>query len=1088
MVTLKKLAMAALLLFAGVGSALSQNFNLSKFTNAQGLPQNYIYSLVQDDNGFVWIGMAEGLSRYDGLHFINSSTRDSLSDNYISDMIIDTDGLLWCGHGNGTFTYNDGRKFVKMPAVDEMQAPIKDMCLDDRGNIWAVEQNMGIVKISPDHKMTTYFDDEMFGGRMYTSICAVNSMILLVGTSDGLLTVRVDVDGTVHAPEEIDDLPATTVNCIKPTRRGSDYWVGFDDGSIYRYSPTNGAHLLSQCTKACSSGKIAAYDIRAIYEEESGNLYLATWGDGVKEWEYREDTQDYVEALTLDEQNGLGNNYVADIMVDREGIFWFATYGSGVVAWINNYFAQYNLADIGLSRSRVISSQIHGERLWLGLTDGLINMDTKCMSNFEYLDATSGLPDRKDITRIVFDDKRHVQYVGTRGEGVYIRRDGESRYRRLALGDIQHSQMTVNDMTLDSAKLYIATTGGLVVYDINSAKTRVFTTTEGLPHNNVNFVKLDREGQLWFGTKDSGIAMLFNDDEFDVHRLADVPVDVAGMSFDDRDRFWLATVNNGILCTNNDSVVSITTSDGLYKNYCYGISRDGNGHIWICHQPGLSCIDLSNGNIRTYGQGSGMDYEFNGATQAPNGDIWFTTAVGAVHYISAYDRRNSVAPIMNLTNVVISGHKHDIHDEIDLSYPYSGDPDKLEFEFVGICMKDQSNVTYEYWMQRLDEKSEPHWMPLGTQNHKEFDYIPDGDYILNIRAFNSSGIVSQQPLKIRIHIDKPFWKMFWFPIFAFVLLILGVRSFSKWRERKLMARQKELEDEVARQTKEINEKKNEIERKNKDITGSITYANRIQTAVLPSRTSLKDLPFADSLLMFRPRDIVSGDFYWFSMYGDHALICCADCTGHGVPGAFMTLIGTTILNDATRDPEMRHPKPLLEKLDSEVKQTLNKNQTVETRDGMDCVIIDVDMKTGVMVSAAAKRPLFIVRKGKLTTIKGTRRAIGDVWNDNEFTETTTQLLDGDCLYMCSDGYTDQLGADPSKDETTHAKIDDDDAVKFSTKRFTSMLEDISALPMEDQLRKLNENYDAWRHNVDPVDDVIVMGFRYSDAAKEAKKN
>ena len=1082
---MKKLA-ATLLLLAGVAAnVVSQNFNLSKFTNAQGLPQNYIYSLVQDNNGFVWIGMAEGLSRYDGLQFVNYTTRDSLSDNYVTDMIIDTDGNLWCGHGNGTFTYNDGRKFIKIPANDEMQAPIKDMCLDDRGNIWAVEQNMGIVKITPDHKMVTYFDEEMFGGRMYTSICAVNSMILLVGTSDGLLTVRVEADGTLRTPEEISDMPYSTVNCITPTRRGSDFWVGFDDGSIYRYSPTHGAKMLSQCNKICSSGKVAAYDIRSIYEEESGNLYLATWGDGVKEWEYREDTQDYVESLTIDEQNGLSNNYVADIMVDREGIFWFATYGSGVVAWINNYFAQYNIADIGMPRARVITTQIHGERLWLGLSDGLLNIDTKCISNFEYYDRASGLPDRKDITRIIFDDKRNTQYIGTRGGGIYVRNMSDMRYRQLQMPGLQHSQQVINDLTLDDKRLYAATTGGLVIYDIETGETHIYTTENGLPHNNINFVKLDREGQLWIGPKDSGIAMQYSDGEFDVHRLADVPVDVAGMVFDDRDRFWLATVNNGIICTSNDTIVSITSADGLAKNYCYGISRDGNGHIWICHQPGLSSIDLNNGSIRTYGVGSGMNYEFTGAQQAGNGDIWFSTTSGVVHYISAYDRRNSVAPIINLTSVIISGKKHDIHDDIDLGYPYRGEPDKLEFQFVGICMKDQSNVTYEYWMQRADDpNAEAHWMQLGTLNHKEFDYVPDGDYILNIRAFNSSGIVCQQPLKIKIHIDKPFWKMAWFPIVAIILLLMGIRSFAKWRERKLMARQQELEDEVNRKTKEINEKKNEIERKNKDITGSITYANRIQTAVLPSRTSLMSLPFAESFLLFRPRDIVSGDFYWFNVYDNHALICCADCTGHGVPGAFMTLIGTTILNEATRNPELRHPKALLERLDKEVKQTLNKNQAVETRDGMDCAIIDVDIKTGIMVSAAAKRPVFVVHKGKIVTIKGTRRAIGDVWNDNEFKEVTTQLQDGDCIYMCSDGYTDQLGAEPIDGEPANTKINEDEAIKFSTKRLTNLLEDISGDTMEDQQKILSDTFDKWRHNVPAVDDVIVMGLRFREQGEK----
>ena len=133
--TTKKIAAALLAILTSSVLNMAQNFNLSKFGNAQGLPQNYIYSVVQDNNGFVWVGMAEGLSRYDGTRFTNFSVRDSLSDKYISKMLIDTDGRLWCGHAHGTFTYNDGRQLIKIPANEQKTAPIKDMCLDDRSNI-----------------------------------------------------------------------------------------------------------------------------------------------------------------------------------------------------------------------------------------------------------------------------------------------------------------------------------------------------------------------------------------------------------------------------------------------------------------------------------------------------------------------------------------------------------------------------------------------------------------------------------------------------------------------------------------------------------------------------------------------------------------------------------------------------------------------------------------------------------------------------------------------------------------------------------------------------------------------------------------
>lgn len=1066
-------------------TSTAQNFNLSKFTNASGLPQNYVYSVVQDNNGFVWVGMGEGLSRYDGLHFTNYSERDSLADNYVSKMIIDTDGRLWCGHGNGQFTYNDGRKFIKLPEVEEMSAPIKDMCLDDRGNIWAVEQNMGIVKITPEAKLGTYFNEEAFGSRMYTSICAVNSMTLLVGTMDGLLTVKVDDDGTMSAPTEVDELVGIGINCITRARRGNDFWIATNEGTVFRYSPINGVKQVPTCDILCSPDGMPTYDIRSVYEDDNGDLYLGTWGDGMKKWEYRPQTGDFVETLTLSESNGLGNNYVSNVMVDREGIFWFATYGSGLVAWINNYFAQYNLADIGMVRTRVTTATEHNGRLWMGLNGSMIDLDTRCMSNFDYYDKSQGLPEKVDISCVLFDDTTGVQYVGTRGAGVYVRKGNERKFSKLNCGTLQSNQMIVNGLASDSKSLYMATHGGLIVRDHADGSTSAYSTEDGLPHNNINFVRIDHDGQLWLGPKDGGIAMLLDDGTFDVHRLADVPVDVADMTEDDRGRFWLATVNNGILCTSNDSVVSITTADGLEKNYCFGIEADANGHIWVCHQPGLSCIDLNNGNIRAYNTGNGMSHEFTGVSASGNGDLWFSSSQGVVHYIGAYDTRNSAPPMMNLTGVKIDGKPHDIFTPIDLPYPYTGESAKLEFDFVGICMKDQRNVRYEYWLQNVNETSEPRWMPLGGQTHKEFDYLPEGDYILNVRAFNSSGIVSQRTLKVNIHLDKPFWRMIWFPIVALFLLAAAVRSFAMWRERRLRKRQEELEAEVARQTKEISDQKNEIERKNKDITGSITYANRIQTAVLPSMASFNNLPFGGTFLLFRPRDIVSGDFYWFNMYGDHALICCADCTGHGVPGAFMTLIGTTILNDATRDPENRTPSRLLERLDAEVKQTLNKNQSVETRDGMDCAIIDVDMKTGVMISAAAKRPIYVIRKGQSSTIKATRRAIGDVWNDNEFLETTTQLQDGDCIYLSSDGYVDQLGNEPQRDAKGKLlPVVEDDALKFSTKRFVKLLESISDEPMEEQLRKLTDTYNDWRSNIEAVDDVIVMGLRYTSPKEE----
>lgn len=1059
---MSRFIISALLLISGTISMMGQNFNLSKFTNAQGLPQNYVYSIVQDDNGYIWIGLAEGLSRYDGLKFTNYTTRDSLSDNYVSAMLLDTDGMLWCGHGNGQLTYGRNGSFHKV-RVDGVSSPIKDMCLDDKGNIWAVEQSKGIIRVNADRSVETLFDRERFGRRIYYSIRAVNSLTLLVGTSEGMIIVKMDVDGQVRDIEEVEDLPTTAVNCIREANKEGTYLLGTDDGQIFRYSLSGGSTKIERNVESCTAPE-ETLDIRSVYETETGDLYIATWGQGLKEWKYQEQNGKFIETLTLNEANGLGNNFVSSITLDREGIFWFGTYGGGIVAWINNYFAQYDLSEIGFQRSKISSAVVEGNDLWIGLNIGLVKMDKQCMANFEYYDSSLGLPSGLSVTAICFDKAHNMQYVGTDVGGIYVRRGNGRYFNKLYYNEASRTCEMINGLLIDNNKLYIASQGGFIVYNLLTGVSRCYTTLDGLPHNNINFVNIDNDGQIWLGAKDSGITMFAKDGTFEVHRLSDMPIDVAGITVDDRDRFWVATVNNGVICTSNDSVVSISTADGLEKNYCYGIAADNNDRIWVCHQPGLSCIDLNTGNIRSFNLSNGLGQEFNGVSTDENGDLWFTSTSSVTHYISQYDRRNSTAPIINLSKVTISGKKHNLNEEIDLSYPYDGNMAKFDFDFIGICMKDPLNVRYEYWLQKDGDEIE-HWMSLGTQNHKEFDFMPEGDNILHVRAFNSDGIVCKNPLSIKIHIDAPFWRSIFFPVVLVIIVFIIVRIITRWREQKLKQRQQELEAEVNRQTITLREQKGEIEQKNKDIMDSINYAKRIQTAILPPINSLRDYNFSDSFILFKPRDVVSGDFYWFGQFDDQFLVCCGDCTGHGVPGAFMSMIGTALLNDATHDASLRHPSALLETLDKEIKSTLNKNQSIEAQDGMDCVILSIDLKKMEAVSAGARRPVYVFSKGRMSEIKGSRRGVGEHRNSNEFVETTFELHKGDIIYLCSDGFASQLdGGTPGKPPYTAGAL----------RRY---LESIGNEPLAAQKEMLEAEFNSWKGDWEQIDDVIIMGLK-----------
>jgi serine phosphatase RsbU (regulator of sigma subunit) len=274
-----------------------------------------------------------------------------------------------------------------------------------------------------------------------------------------------------------------------------------------------------------------------------------------------------------------------------------------------------------------------------------------------------------------------------------------------------------------------------------------------------------------------------------------------------------------------------------------------------------------------------------------------------------------------------------------------------------------------------------------------------------------------------------------------------------------------LQKEVDLQTIQLREQKAEIERKNRDITDSINYAKTIQSSILPPLEVLKS-HFPESFVFFAPRDIVSGDFYWFHKTKNHFIISCADCTGHGVPGAFMSMIGSTLLNDIVKRKNVKSPADLLEQLDLEIKVLLQNSKTKDnTRDGMDISVIEIEDKTARVRIASAKRPVYLFLNGGLTLYKGNRRSIGDSLVDDAppFVNIEYKCRKGDQLYVFSDGFSDQFGGPKEK--------------KFMKIGIKNMLEEIHTFPMEQQFKAVEKYFYTWKGTLEQVDDVIFMGIR-----------
>jgi serine phosphatase RsbU (regulator of sigma subunit) len=262
----------------------------------------------------------------------------------------------------------------------------------------------------------------------------------------------------------------------------------------------------------------------------------------------------------------------------------------------------------------------------------------------------------------------------------------------------------------------------------------------------------------------------------------------------------------------------------------------------------------------------------------------------------------------------------------------------------------------------------------------------------------------------------------------------------------------------------VAERTRELEEKNRDITSSIEYAKRIQEAILPSKEHIFN-KLKKVFILYQPKDIVSGDFYWFAEQNGVKIFAVVDCTGHGVPGAFMSMIGHNLLHQIVSERQITDPAEILNQLHKGVQEALRQGHNeINTNDGMDVSLIAIDEKNGLVNWAGANRPLVVVdRNRQLIKYDGNKFPIGGAQLDSHrsFTTRRIEIEKGSMAYMFSDGYADQFGGDRGK--------------KFMVKRFHDLLSEIHLLSAEEQRVALKQNFEDWRQNHEQVDDVLIVG-------------
>jgi serine phosphatase RsbU (regulator of sigma subunit) len=414
-----------------------------------------------------------------------------------------------------------------------------------------------------------------------------------------------------------------------------------------------------------------------------------------------------------------------------------------------------------------------------------------------------------------------------------------------------------------------------------------------------------------------------------------------------------------------------------------------------------------------------------------------------------------VKPQTHLSSMEVNYLPREMGKDLKLNYKEKS----LVFNYYSVSLIDPDAVKYKVMLKG----AESGWKPSTSQTMEDYPTLSPGHYTFRVKASNSYGYWNEEPVEYSFIIKPPFYQTPWFLTTCLILAAIGVMLYIKIREKNLIEEKRILEIKVDERTAEVVQKSMEIEEKNRDITASIRYAERIQRAMLPREDT-----FRETFVLYMPKDIVSGDFYWMYDNGDQQFIAACDCTGHGVPGAFMSIIGHNSLNKVVREYGIIRPGAILDQLNAEVVKALMQRNEETINDGMDMALIVFDRKKLSLEFAGAYNPLYVVRKGEIFTYKADRFPIGmSIQHATKaFTNQHVEIQPGDMIYMSSDGYADQFGYANAK--------------KYKSGNVKKLLCEIWHLPVHEQGDRLRKEILDWKGDLQQVDDIMFIGIKIPD--------
>jgi len=1036
--------------FLYLGSITGQTYWFRHFGTDNSLPDNFIYTLTQDNSGYLWIGTAIGLTRFDGFDFTNVIFPDSVSGRSTTASLTDKNGTLWFGCSDGSVFFSENGRMKRLSMQNT--GSITKILEGDDDYIYIVPREKAVFRINK-LKTDEVTELPLKSNLSFFSACMPGDGKILIGTEENIMVCQVSKDSLI-VKDVIGGFDYAPVLDIIPSGGDGRFIAGTDGNGLFRLEIAGSEKKLSRFE---NFPELETFRVQSFMKDNDGIIWASTFESGIIRLKMSDDSINVQSVNYINKRSGLRGNDIRLVFQDIWGNYWIGFFGDGLSLFTSFAYTFYAPDEIP-QRNNIIYIDSTEKGYFLGTPAGFHVFNITSGSSLSFTDLNN--PTGGKGVSSYYSDGRGNLFIGTPGNGLFIRNTGGTVRRFFSSGD--SGEDNIVHVTGDGRNIWLSTLNGLIIIDRNSGAVRKrFNITNGLPHNSIKQVFLSEDGSGYVATEseklfyvDADLALqsvnLVMSGNY-INRISSITCGRDGV-------IWAATTGNGIFGFTKDSLITVNTSKGLMSNFCYSIYADDKNRIWIGHDRGFSRYDPVTEIVKVFGTEFAKGISNPGGVYQSSGhELFIGTSEGLIVYDRNKEKEKPAPPLNNINAITINDVVYPFQPSISLPYKKRY---KVRINYVGIDFSDPAKV---YYSTRLDNW-DAEWTEMSLSREAVYS-LSSGRYKFNLISVNEEGLSQDTPVTFEITVRQPFWRAWWFILLSVGAAIWTVILIIDIRERKQRKVKEYLEAELAARTKVVMKQKEEIELQNIEITDSINYAKRIQSSILPDLHKLQET-LQEAFIFFQPRDIVSGDFYWFDKIADdRCIIVCADSTGHGVPGAFMSMIGSTLLQDIVTRQRIHTPSRILKMLDKQIFSTINQNVDLGVaNDGMDMVICAVDVKRRHIKFASAMRPVIIVMEGEANYIRGNRSSIGgESVNEKFFDDQEYYLADGDSIYLFSDGLPDQFGGADGK--------------KMKIARLKSFIEELSRLPMSEQQEGVARFYTEWKGNHEQVDDILVMGFR-----------